>query len=197
MEHNKCNRKRSKTPHGHVSRSERPRFAVGVIGDVREWPRIRPAGFGSGRGVGGVGGWAVDGGDGRGRRWTGAVDGAGGRAAGRTKKTENLIKPTKTPHTPIHRNKRTAHREPTRHARDNSEQPRRATGDSTPRASQDETDEETGALCTQIWAKRRFLGSVLGEWGYGRPPWCRQAHHFDRSPAPAVFVCVFCALGCD
>ena len=59
------------------------------------------------------------GGGGRGR-WTGAVDGGGGRATGRTKKPGNSIKPTKTPHTPIHRNrnKRTAHCEPRRHARD-------------------------------------------------------------------------------
>ena len=35
VKHNKCSRKRPKTPHGHVSRSQRPRFAVGAIGDVR------------------------------------------------------------------------------------------------------------------------------------------------------------------
>ena len=61
-----------------------------------------------------------------------------------TKKPTNFIIATKTPHTHKHRKQRTAHREPRRHARDHSEQPRRATGDSTPRASQDETDEETG-----------------------------------------------------
>ena len=30
--------------------------------------------------------------------------------------------------------------------------------------------EATSALCTRIWAKRRFLGSALGELGCGRPP---------------------------
>ena len=68
-----------------------------------------------------AGGCSGGGGVGRGR-WTGPVDGAGGRGrwTGRrpNKKPENLIKPTKTPHTPIHRNKRTAHCEPRWHARD-------------------------------------------------------------------------------
>ena len=41
-----------------------------------------------------------------------------------TKKPANFIIATKTPHTHKHRKQRTAHREPRRHARDNSEQPR-------------------------------------------------------------------------
>ena len=49
-----------------------------------------------------------------------------------TKKPTNFIIATKTPHTHKHRKQRTAHREPRRHARDNSEQPRRATGDCNP-----------------------------------------------------------------
>ena len=59
------------------------------------------------------------------------------------------------------------------------------------------SEEESLALCTRIWAKRRFLGSALGEFCCGRPPWCKLANHFNRRPSPAVFVRVFCALGGD
>ena len=68
------------------------------------------------------------------------------RRRSRSKRTDSSAKPTKTFPTPVHRKQRTAHREPRRHARDMQRLvDRRAAGDYTPRASQDETDDETGA----------------------------------------------------
>ena len=103
-----CGREAQQMQKEALQTAARPRFAVGTpavcCGCYRGRTGMAP---GKARGFR-VGPWrrrGRRGGGGRGR-WTGPVDGAGGRAAGRTQKPENAIKPTKTPHTPIHRNKR-------------------------------------------------------------------------------------------
>ena len=53
VKHSKCNRKRSKTPHGGVPRQQiRPRCAVGVLWGIRERPRGSPMGHEPSRGFG-------------------------------------------------------------------------------------------------------------------------------------------------